>query len=187
MSGVGGLFILGREAAAWFGGLAIPSKLSVITIAFATASVGVAVVAPDALPISPFTSSHSASLFPATGTSAKPAEPVNPSIVASAVPSSGRASAPTTAATTRPSQTAPTVPGAGETKPTGNASSNATKAATTKKATATTSASASKTSVYYKNCEAAWEAGAAPIPSNKPGYRIELDPDHNGVACEKRS
>jgi hypothetical protein len=41
-------------------------------------------------------------------------------------------------------------------------------------------------SVYYKNCEAAWKADAAPLHVGQPGYRIELDIDHNGVACEKR-
>jgi len=76
------------------------------------------------------------------------------------------------------------MPGADESKSSSSASTKSTKAATTKKATTTPTASSS---VYYKDCEAAWEAGAAPIPSNKPGYRIELDSDKNGVACEKTS
>lgn len=31
--------------------------------------------------------------------------------------------------------------------------------------------------------EVAWESSAAPDPVNKPGYRVELDSDKNGVAC----
>lgn len=39
--------------------------------------------------------------------------------------------------------------------------------------------------VYYKNCDAARAAGAAPIKSGEPGYRPELDRDKNGTACDK--
>lgn len=39
-------------------------------------------------------------------------------------------------------------------------------------------------SVYYQNCTAAREAGAAPIYQGQPGYRAALDRDHDGVACE---
>lgn len=39
-------------------------------------------------------------------------------------------------------------------------------------------------SVYYKNCTAAREAGAAPIYRGDPGYRSQLDRDGDGVACE---
>jgi hypothetical protein len=181
MSGVGGLFILGREAAAWFGSLELPSKLTVATILFATASVGVGLVAPDALPISPFTSSHAATL-PAPATS-KPAAPVNPSIVASARPTAtSRATTSTVALTS----TTPTMPGADESKAGTSSSSTPTTEATTKTATSTTMPSALPSSVYYKDCDAAWTAEAAPIRAGQPGYRAELDPDHNGVACEKR-
>ena len=180
MSGFGGILIVVREAGAWFGGLAVPAKLTVVTIALATTGVGVAVVAPDALPISPFTSSRAGSL-PVPASSAKPAAPVNASIVASARPSTS--AKPTTVAAA-PISSAPTMPGADESKSSSSASTKSTRAATTKKATTTPTASSS---VYYKDCEAAWEAGAAPIPSNKPGYRIELDSDKNGVACEKTS
>jgi hypothetical protein len=38
--------------------------------------------------------------------------------------------------------------------------------------------------VYYEDCWDAWEAGAAPIEQDEPGYRPELDRDHNGIACE---
>jgi hypothetical protein len=39
-------------------------------------------------------------------------------------------------------------------------------------------------SVYYTNCAQAVKSGAAPITSGQPGYRVSLDPNHNGVACE---
>jgi hypothetical protein len=40
-------------------------------------------------------------------------------------------------------------------------------------------------SVYFPNCAAAREAGAAPIFAGQPGYRAELDRDGDGVACEE--
>ncbi|KOS55423.1 excalibur calcium-binding domain-containing protein [Rhodococcus rhodochrous] len=39
-------------------------------------------------------------------------------------------------------------------------------------------------SVYYKNCDAARAAGAAPIYAGEPGYASKLDRDNDGVACE---
>ena len=41
-----------------------------------------------------------------------------------------------------------------------------------------------QSSVYYKNCQAARDAGAAPLHRGDPGYRSELDRDGDGVACE---
>lgn len=38
--------------------------------------------------------------------------------------------------------------------------------------------------VFYPNCDAAWAAGAAPIPRISPDYRPELDADHDGITCE---
>jgi hypothetical protein len=38
---------------------------------------------------------------------------------------------------------------------------------------------------YYENCAAARAAGVAPIRSGEPGYRSELDRDHDGTACDK--
>ncbi|ULN53612.1 GmrSD restriction endonuclease domain-containing protein [Mycolicibacillus parakoreensis] len=38
--------------------------------------------------------------------------------------------------------------------------------------------------VYFPNCAAAQEAGAAPLYAGSPGYRPELDGDRDGVACE---
>jgi beta-lactam-binding protein with PASTA domain len=39
-------------------------------------------------------------------------------------------------------------------------------------------------STYYKNCDAARAAGAAPISRGAPGYRPALDRDNDGIACE---
>lgn len=38
--------------------------------------------------------------------------------------------------------------------------------------------------VYYENCTAVENAGAAPIYSGDPGYSTDLDRDGDGVACE---
>jgi hypothetical protein len=38
--------------------------------------------------------------------------------------------------------------------------------------------------VYYANCTAAREAGAAPLLRGEPGYRNAMDRDGDGVACE---
>jgi hypothetical protein len=38
--------------------------------------------------------------------------------------------------------------------------------------------------VFYKNCDAARAAGAAPIGRGQPGYRRALDRDNDGEACE---
>ncbi len=40
--------------------------------------------------------------------------------------------------------------------------------------------------VLYANCTEAWNAGVAPIRQGEPGYRLDLDSDHDGVACESR-
>ncbi|MGE2723062.1 thermonuclease family protein [Mycolicibacterium celeriflavum] len=42
----------------------------------------------------------------------------------------------------------------------------------------------STSSVYYKNCDAARAAGAAPIRVGQPGYRTGLDRDGDGTACD---
>src|ERR1043165_9203986 len=41
-----------------------------------------------------------------------------------------------------------------------------------------------KSVVYYPNCDAARNAGVAPIRIGEPGYRPELDADSDGIACE---
>ena len=38
--------------------------------------------------------------------------------------------------------------------------------------------------VYYANCTAARAAGAAPLHAGEPGYRLALDRDKDGIACE---
>ncbi|WP_211257778.1 excalibur calcium-binding domain-containing protein [Lentzea albidocapillata] len=40
--------------------------------------------------------------------------------------------------------------------------------------------------VFYASCDEARRAGAAPLYWGQPGYRIELDGNRNGVACESR-
>ena len=40
--------------------------------------------------------------------------------------------------------------------------------------------------VYYANCSAAREAGAAPLYIGQAGYRQEMDGDGDGIACEAR-
>jgi hypothetical protein len=37
---------------------------------------------------------------------------------------------------------------------------------------------------FYRNCDAARAAGAAPIYRGTPGYRDALDRDSDGIACE---
>ena len=46
------------------------------------------------------------------------------------------------------------------------------------------SASGSSKSVYYRDCDAARSAGAAPMYRGEAGYRSALDRDGDGVACE---
>lgn len=36
----------------------------------------------------------------------------------------------------------------------------------------------------FRTCTEAYEAGVAPIRAGEPGYRVELDRDRDGVACE---
>lgn len=39
-------------------------------------------------------------------------------------------------------------------------------------------------SVYYPNCTAARNAGAAPVRRGQPGYGPHLDRDNDGIGCE---
>lgn len=41
--------------------------------------------------------------------------------------------------------------------------------------------------VYFENCDAARDAGAAPVYAGDPGYRSGLDGDGDGVGCEDSS
>jgi excalibur calcium-binding domain-containing protein/uncharacterized protein DUF732 len=52
------------------------------------------------------------------------------------------------------------------------------------KTTETTEDSSGGGGSYFKNCAAARAAGAAPIRSGQPGYRVGLDSNEDGVACE---
>jgi len=45
-------------------------------------------------------------------------------------------------------------------------------------------APATVAAVYYRNCDAARSAGAAPMRRGQPGYRSQLDADGDGIACE---
>ncbi|MFE1344708.1 excalibur calcium-binding domain-containing protein [Streptomyces sp. NPDC058757] len=46
------------------------------------------------------------------------------------------------------------------------------------------SESAPSEATYYENCDAAREAGAAPLLRGEPGYRDALDREGDGIACE---
>ncbi|MFD5276988.1 DUF1524 domain-containing protein [Pseudarthrobacter sp. NPDC058362] len=48
----------------------------------------------------------------------------------------------------------------------------------------TSVAAAGTATVYYANCAAVYDAGAAPLIAGSPGYRSGLDGDGDGVACE---
>lgn len=45
-------------------------------------------------------------------------------------------------------------------------------------------AAAAPVGVYYRNCDAARAAGAAPLYRGQPGYRPQMDGDSDGIACE---
>ena len=46
---------------------------------------------------------------------------------------------------------------------------------------------AAERSVYFRGCNDARAAGAAPIHRGSPGYREEMDGDGDGIACENYS
>ena len=37
----------------------------------------------------------------------------------------------------------------------------------------------------FENCTEAWNAGAAPVHRNDPGYAPRLDRDNDGIGCER--
>lgn len=37
---------------------------------------------------------------------------------------------------------------------------------------------------FFKDCDEAWLAGKAPLARDDDGYRAELDPDGDGLACQ---
>ncbi len=51
-------------------------------------------------------------------------------------------------------------------------------------ASARTAARSVERSVYYSGCSDVRAAGKAPIYAGQPGYRIEMDGDGDGIACE---
>ncbi|WP_197061418.1 excalibur calcium-binding domain-containing protein, partial [Halobacillus sp. BBL2006] len=44
--------------------------------------------------------------------------------------------------------------------------------------------SSGSSEIYYKNCSAARNAGAAPVYAGDAGYGPHLDRDGDGVGCE---
>ncbi len=62
--------------------------------------------------------------------------------------------------------------------------SNATKTTTEKAVTPQEKSTTGQSEVYFKNCTAVREAGAAPLYEGDPGYSRKLDRDGDGVACE---
>ena len=41
-----------------------------------------------------------------------------------------------------------------------------------------------ESSVYYAGCNEVRDLGKAPLYRGQPGYRPEMDGDHDGIACE---
>ena len=41
-----------------------------------------------------------------------------------------------------------------------------------------------RSGTYFRNCKEARAAGAAPLRRGQPGYRVEMDGDGDGIACE---
>jgi hypothetical protein len=76
--------------------------------------------------------------------------------------------------------------GAGRSGGSGGASSGGSRSGSSGSGGAgeSSSGSAGSGSVYYKNCTAAREAGAAPVHVGDPGYASHLDRDGDGVGCE---
>ena len=69
--------------------------------------------------------------------------------------------------------------------PSGNINqSNPQPAAPTTEAPTPAPSPAAPEDVYYANCTEAREAGAAPILEGEPGYRLQMDGDRDGIACE---
>ena len=191
MSLIGGIKATRRRLSTWFRGLALTAQAGIVLAAFVTMSAGVAVGAsytPNSAPwLTPNTAPY--------GTVQTPS-PLRPSIVEAATPTQsgntgGRSNAKPTV-TAAPATVQPTnAPTTVSVDPTSTRTATTMAAATTAAAKAKTKAVATtgpqtSSSVYYKNCAAASKAGAAPITIGQPGYRTELDPNGNGVACEPK-
>jgi hypothetical protein len=51
-------------------------------------------------------------------------------------------------------------------------------------AAAVGAATTASADVFYQNCDAARDAGAAPVYEDDPGYGPHLDRDDDGIGCE---
>ena len=160
MSLIGGIVAARRHLFTWFGGLALSAKAGIATAAFVTMSAGVVIGAP-------FTPTSASWLTPnvAPYETVQTPSPLRPSIVEAATPT------PTVVSTREASRMGPVT---------------TTTAFPGKTASAATAALQTSTSAYYTTCAQASKAGAAPITSGQPGYRIGLDPNRNGIACESK-
>jgi hypothetical protein len=67
------------------------------------------------------------------------------------------------------------------------ASPEPTEAATTETVEAEEEEEEAPAEVYYENCDAARDAGAAPVYEDEEGYGSHLDSDGDGVGCEDSS
>ena len=188
MSLIGGIKAARRHAVLWFGGLALSAQAGIVIAAFVTVSAGVAIGAPYTPSWAPWLASTVAPYRTVQTPST-----LKPSMVEAAASSdastSSRGSAKqtaTSAPTIQPTSAAATAAGAGTRIFTTMAPATTTAAPTDKKAPKTTTAPQTTSSVYYQNCAQASKAGAAPITIGQPGYRIELDSNGNGIACEPK-
>lgn len=59
------------------------------------------------------------------------------------------------------------------------------KGSTSPGSSASSSSPSSTPSAYYANCTEARAAGVTPIYQGQPGYRLALDRDKDGIACER--
>jgi hypothetical protein len=59
-----------------------------------------------------------------------------------------------------------------------------TSAAAPVRSSAVTPPAKSSAATYFRNCDAARAAGAAPVRAGDPGYGRHLDRDGDGVGCE---
>jgi len=57
-------------------------------------------------------------------------------------------------------------------------------AAPTSAISAAAAEAAVEASVYYAGCNEVRALGKAPLYRGQPGYRIGMDGDHDGIACE---
>ncbi|MEU8132286.1 excalibur calcium-binding domain-containing protein [Streptodolium elevatio] len=120
-------------------------------------------------------------------TPAAPGSSAPPSTEAAPVPAT-TAPEPTTAAPEPPPTSAQPVtvapPAPVETKPAPPPATKPAPAPTTREPTPEPEPTPEEESVYYKNCKAAKDAGAAPVRIGQPGYGRHLDSDGDGVGCE---